>query len=424
MIFTINEKRYNIYIDGDVYIMMSKENEIKIFSLMAGIEEPWVLEKVEVDENKDLHMYVKYKRGEKFKCNQCQELCQVHDTIDKTWRHLNCFEHKTYIHCKVPRIKCEKHGVHLVEVPWAKANTGFTLLFEEFVMQLAKKMSILSISKLLNESNGRLWRIVHRYANEYVENLEFSKVTKIGLDETSRKGHEYITVFIDLDTSRVLYIADGKKASTIEEFKQFFIQHNGNPEKVTDITCDMSMGFTTGIKKAFKNSKIIYDKFHVMKVINEALDKVRKSEVSEQPILKRTRYLWLKNQNNLKEEQQENIERMSKMNLKTGKAYRLKLAFQDIYNMNYSIQIAEGEFKEWIQWAIRSKLPEFKSAAKTIGSKLSGILNYFENKLTNAVLEGTNSMIQSIKSRARGYKKIENFKAMIYLMNSEHGIVG
>lgn len=403
---------------------MNQEKEIKIFSLMAGIEAPWLLEKVEVDENKDLHMYVKYKRGERFKCNQCQELCPVHDTIDKTWRHLNCFEHKTYIHCKVPRVKCEKHGVHLVEVPWAKANTGFTLLFEAFVMQLAKKMSILSISQLLDESNGRLWRIVHRYAKEYVENLEFSKVTKIGLDGTSRKGHEYITVFIDLDTSRVLYIADGKKATTIEEFKEFFKEHNGIPEYVTYITCDMNMGFTTGIKKAFKNSKITYDKFHVMKVINEAVDKVRKAEISEQPILKQSRYVWLKNKSNLKEEQKQKLQKMSKMNLKTGKAYRLKLAFQDIYNMNYSKKIAEGEFKEWIQWVARSKLPEFKSVAKTIGSKLVGILNYFEGKLTNAVLEGTNSMIQSIKSRARGYKKIENFKAMIYLMNSEHGIVG
>lgn len=403
---------------------MNRENEIKIFSLMAGIEPPWTLEKVEVDENKDLHMYVKYKRGEKFKCNQCQELCPIHDTIEKTWRHLNCFEHKTYIHCKVPRIKCEKHGVHLVEVPWAKANTGFTLLFEEFVMQLAKKMPILSISRLLDESNGRLWRIVHGYAKEYVENLEFSKVTKIGLDETSRKGHEYITVFIDLDTSKVMYIADGKKSTTIEEFKEFFKAHKGKAENITDITCDMSMGFTTGIKKAFKNSKITYDKFHVMKVVNEALDKVRKTEVSEQPILKQTRYIWLKNRSNLKEHQKENIQKMSKMNLKTGKAYRLKLAFQEIYNMNYTKEIAEGEFKEWIQWAVRSKLPQFKSAAKTIGSKLIGILNYFDNKLTNAVLEGTNSMIQSIKSRARGYKKMENFKAMIYLMNSEHGIVG
>lgn len=295
---------------------MNKENEIKIFSLMAGIEKPWILEKVEVDENKDLNMYVKYKRGNKFKCNQCTELCPVYDTIEKTWRHLNCFEHKTFIHCKVPRIKCEKHGVHLVDVPWASRNSGFTLLFEEFVMQLAEKMSILAISKLLDESNGRLWRIVHRYANKYVESLNLSNVTKIGLDETSRKGHEYITVFIDIDTSRIIYIADGKKASTIKEFKNFFEAHNGNISKVTDVICDMNMGFTTEIKKTFKK------------------------------------------------------------------------------------------------------------AAKTIGNKLEGILNYFENRLTNAVLEGTNSMIQSIKSRARGYKKIENFKAMIYLMNSEHGIVG
>lgn len=103
---------------------------------------------------------------------------------------------------------------------WVKANMGFTLLSEELVMQLARKMSIRSIAKLLDESNGRLWRLVHRYAKEYVEHLEFLKVTKIGLDETSRKGHEYITVFIDLDTSRVLYIADGKKATTIEEFRK------------------------------------------------------------------------------------------------------------------------------------------------------------------------------------------------------------
>lgn len=403
---------------------MNKENEIRIFSLMAGIEEPWILEKVEVDENRDLHMYVKYKRGSKFECTKCTELCSVHDTVEKTWRHLNCFEHKTFIHCKVPRIECREHGVHLIDVPWANQNSGFTLLFEEFVMQLAKKMPILAISKLLDESNGRLWRIVHRYAKEYVQNLELSKVTKIGLDETSRKGHEYITVFIDLDTSRIIYIADGKKSSTIKEFQEFFKKHNGEIENITDITCDMNMGFTTEIKKTFKRAKITYDKFHVMKVINEALDKVRKSEVSEQPMLKKTKYIWLKNKRKLSLKQEERLEKMSKMNLKTGRAYRLKIAFQDIYSMNYSKDIAEIELKEWMQWAVRSKLEEFKKAAKTIGNKLEGILNYFENRLTNAVLEGTNSMIQSIKSRARGYKKMENFKAMIYLMNSEHGIVG
>ena len=403
---------------------MNIEDNIKIFSLMAGIEKPWILEKVQLDEEKDLHMYIRFQKGTKFNCKSCNNKCSVYDTVEKTWRHLNCFEHKTYIHCKVPRINCDKHGVHLVEVPWAKQGSSFTILLEEFIMQLAKKMPIHSISKLLDESDGKLWRIVHRYAKEYIENLDFAKVTKIGLDETSRKGHDYITVFIDLDTSRVIYIADGKKSTTIDEFKKFFEEHNGDPQRITDVTCDMSMGFTSGIKKAFKNCKITYDKFHVMKLINEAVEKVRKSELAEQPMLKKTKYLWLKNKNNLKDNQRENVEKMSKMNLKTGKAYRMKLAFQDIYNTSYTPKIARGEIDEWLQWAIRCKLPEIKAVAKTIALKIERIINYFESKLTNAVLEGTNSLIQSIKSRARGYKLTENFKAMIYLMNSEHCIVG
>ena len=403
---------------------MTNENEIKIISLMAGIREPWILEKAEVDENMDLHMYVGYKRGTKFQCSQCGELCDIYDSKVKTWRHLNCFEHKAFIHCKVPRTKCKEHGVHLVNVPWAKANSGFTLLFEQYVMKLAKKMPILAISKLLEENCGRLWRIVHRYADEYLKSLEFSNVTKIGLDETSRKGHEYITVFIDLDTSRVIYIATGKKSSNIDEFREFFVSHNGKAENITDITCDMSMGFISGIKKAFRNAKITFDKFHVVKLVNEALDQVRKKETSNEKVLKGTRYMWLKNSDKLTKEQHKKLIRMSKMNLRTGKAYRLKIAFQDIYSMSYTKEIAKGEFMEWIQWAVRSNIPEFKKVAKTIGMKLEGILNYFENKLTNAVLEGTNSLIQSIKSRARGFKTLENFKAMIYLMNSDHCIVG
>lgn len=403
---------------------MKKGIDINTMSLMLGITKPWILYKAEIDENMDLHVYVKFERGSKFTCAECEKMCPVYDTKEKTWRHLNCFEHKTFIHCKVPRIKCDKHGVHMVDVPWANGSTGFTILFENFVMQLAQKMPVLAISKLLGENNGRLWRIIHRYADEYVEKIDCSNVTKIGLDETSRKGHDYITVFIDLDTSRVIYIADGKKKSNIDEFKKFFESHNGKAENITDVTCDMSMGFISGIKRAFPNSKITFDKFHVIKLVNEAVDNVRRKEVAEQPILKQSRYVWIKNKSNLNEKQNEKFIKMSKMNLKTGKAYRLKIAFQDIYNTNYSRDFAEMEFKEWIQWAIRSKLPEFKSVAKTIGMKMEGILNYFESKLTNAVLEGTNSMIQSIKSRARGFKTLENFKAMIYLMNSEHCIVG
>lgn len=285
-------------------------------------------------------------------------------------------------------------------------------------------MSVLSITKILNETYGKIWRIIRKYADEYIENIDCSNVTQIGLDETSRKGHDYITVFIDLKTSRVIYIAEVKNSGTIEEFKNFFEEHGGNTEKITDVTCDMSMGFTSGIKSTFPNCKIIYDKFHVMKLINEALDNVRKKELSENKELKGIRYIWLKNRENLTIKQEKEFKKLSKMNLKTGIAYRLKVAMQEIYSLRYTVEMAIEEIDEWISWALRSKLEDFKKVAKTIKSKMRGICNYFDNRLTNAVLEGTNSMIQNIKSRARGYKNVENFKTMIYLMNSENRVVG
>lgn len=401
-----------------------ENKNLELFTLALGIKDPWKITKIELDDKLDLHIHINFKKGTKFSCKTCNKKCEVHDTKIKTWRHLNFFEHKTFIHARVPRVKCDEHKVHLLDVPWSNGHTGFTLLFEQLVMNLAKKMCISAVSKMIDEKYGKIWRIIKKYACMYIENIDCSNVTQFGLDETSIKGHNYITVFIDLKTSRVVYIANGKCSDNIEKFKDFFIKHGGDPNKVTDVTSDMSMGFTKGIKKAFPNSRIVYDKFHVIKIINEALDDVRKDESKKNKELKNSKYIWLKNKNNLTFKQSDKLTRLSKMNLKTGIAYRLKIAIQDIYSLNYSPEIAIGEFDEWISWALKSKLEPFKEAAKTIKSKMRGITNYFYSKLTNAVLEGTNSMIQTLKSRGRGYKNLENFKAMIYLMNSENRVVG
>jgi len=398
-------------------------DNIELFTMALNIEEPFRIEKIDFNDKKELHIYIGYSRGSKFKCKECGKECNLHDTKEKVWRHLNFFEHKSFIHCKLPRIKCEKHGVHTVDVSWANSNTGFTLLFEELVVKLARKMSILAISKILQESNGRLWRIVKKYADKYMESLDFTNVRRIGLDETSQKGHKYITVFMDLDTSKIIYIAEGKKESTIEEFAKVFVEHKGKLENIEAITCDMYMGFSSGMKKIFKNAKIIYDKFHVIKLVNEAVDDVRRSEVKEEYELKKGKYCLLKNEKNLTKKQKVKLKKLCQMNLKTVKAYRLKLAIQDIYNMHYTPKMAKIEIEEWISWVLRAKIEPMKAIARTIASKLTGILNYFEFRITNAVLEGTNSMIQSLKSNARGYKKFENFKSMIYLMNSSYGII-
>ena len=392
----------------------------ELFSLALNIENPWRIDKIQFDQEKEeLNIYVGYMRSSKFLCPKCGKECKLHDTKEKVWRHLNFFQYKTYIHCKLPRTNCEDDGVLLAQAPWSTDNTGFTMLFEEYVLRLAQKMPILSISKLLKESNGKIWRIVKKYTDKYIETLDFSNTRIIGIDETSVKGHNYITLFMDMETSKVMYIAEGKKSSTIYEFKNFFEEHKGKVENIEVFTCDMSLGFTSGIKEIFKEAKIVYDKFHVVKEVNIAVDEVRKKEVEDEKELKKSKYIWLKNPENLKEYQKEKLIKMSKMNLKTAKAYRLKLAFQEIYNKNITKEMAHNEIKEWLNWAIHSKLDSMKKVARMVGQKINGILNYFEYRVTNAVLEGTNSMIQNLKSRAKGYKVIENFKAMIYLMNSK-----
>ena len=392
----------------------------ELFSLALNIENPWRIDKIQFDQEKEeLNIYVGYMRSSKFLCPKCGKECKLHDTKEKVWRHLSFFQYKTYIHCKLPRTNCEDDGVLLAQAPWSTDNTGFTMLFEEYVLRLAQKMPILSISKLLKESNGKIWRIVKKYTDKYIETLDLSNTRIIGMDETSVKGHNYITLFMDMETSKVMYIAEGKKSSTIYEFKNFFEEHKGKVENIEVFTCDMSLGFTSGIKEIFKEAKIVYDKFHVVKEVNIAVDEVRKKEVEDEKELKKSKYIWLKNPENLKEYQKEKLIKMSKMNLKTAKAYRLKLAFQEIYNKNITKEMAHNEIKEWLNWAIHSKLDSMKKVARMVGQKINGILNYFEYRVTNAVLEGTNSMIQNLKSRAKGYKVIENFKAMIYLMNSK-----
>ena len=140
------------------------------------------------------------------------------------------------------------------------------------------------------------------------KSLDFSDAVSNGLDETSSKrGHNYITLFVDLEKSEVLYAAEGKDSATIESFKETLENHNG----------DMSPAFIKGFNKYFPNADIAFDKFHVMKNINEAVDKVRREELKENELLKKTRYIWLKNPKNLTVKQQKQMQPLSKMNLKT-----------------------------------------------------------------------------------------------------------
>ena len=395
-----------------------------IFTAALNLSPPWQVDKIDFKTNEqnpmemELHIWLKYQEHSLFPCSAdgCGQLCKEHDHSERTWRHLNFFQYKTFIHANLPRVKCAEHGVHTIEVPWARGRSGFTLLFEALIVELAKHLPVAVIANMVDEYDTCLWRFIKKYTDDARKIDNQSEVSKIGMDETSVKGQHYVTVVVDLDTHRVLYVTEGKDSSTIARFVDDFKTHGGNPENIKIVTCDMALGFLKGIRENFENSATIVDKFHVIKHANDSVDKVRKNESKTNALLKKTKYLWLKNDENLSENQRLQKESLMKHHLKTARAYSMRVELQDIYETSSTRIEAENRLQKLCSWMMHSRLPEMKKFCGTIKDHWNEILNYFENQYTNAILEGMNSIIQNIKRRARGFRTIEYFETMIYLV--------
>jgi transposase len=306
-------------------------------------------------------------------------------------------------------------GVKQVKVPWARKCSGFTLLMDSLIVLMAQHMTVTAIAEMIDEHDTRIWRVLEHYVTEARSNEDFSKVKSVGVDETSRaKGHKYVSVFIDLDKSKVVHVCEGKDASTIESFKTDLEQHKGSCENINNFCCDMSPAFISGIEHSFPQASITFDKFHVMKLMNEAIDKVRREEQSHNVLLKKTRYVWLKNPENLTIKQNETFGSLKDLRLKTMRAYNIKLALRDFWNYKNPLS-AEDYLKHWYFWATHSRLNPVIDCAKTIKQHWNGIANYIKTKIDNGILEGTNSLIQAAKDSARGFRSTKNFIITIYL---------
>ena len=214
--------------------------------------------------------------------------------------------------------------------------------------------------------------------------------------------------------SKVLFATPGKGAETVEAFKEDLEAHGGKAEAIQDACCDMSPAFISGIENTFENAEITFDKFHVVKILNAAVDDVRRQEQKERPELKKTRWVWLKNEINQTDKEYEIFESLKNMNWKTIRATHIKINFQELYAQPQ--EAAEEFLKKWYFWATHSRIPQIIGAAKTIKRHWAGVLRWFESRMTNGLLEGLNSLIQAAKARARGYRSTNNLITMIYII--------
>jgi transposase len=393
-------------------------NELTLFTMALGLAKPWQVVEIKFSKEEGrLDLRIDFPKGAKFACPSCQEAsCEVHDTQERTWRHLNFFQYETLLHARVPRVDCGRCGVHQVEVPWARPGSGFTLLFEMLVLQLSREMSVAGVAEVTSEHANRIWRILSHYVEKARLAVDLSGFRKLGIDEFSlRKGHVYMTSFSDLEGARVIFLGEGRKKGVIREFVEDLRKREISPSRIDVVCCDMWDPYLNGLGKHISQAAIVFDRFHVMVQINQAIERVRREEQQANAALKKTRYIWLKNPKNLTEKQAVQLGQLKGLDLKTARAYHIKLALARFWEIADPTE-ALAYLKQWYFWATHSRLSAVIKAARTIKRYWHGVVSYLNEQITNGVVEGLNSKIKTAMKRAYGLKHVGYLRTIVYLV--------
>lgn len=389
----------------------------ELFKTALGLQPPWEVASLDFDLSKRrLDIRVGFQKGSFFPCPICRKQSKAHDTEERTWRHLDFFQHAAYLTARVPRCNCDEHGIKTVDVPWARKGSGFTLMFEGLIMILVREMTVNAVARLVGEHDTRVWRVLDHHVEEARAKQDFSKVKTIAIDEKSyRRGHRYVTFVMDLELRRLLFGTVGRDGDTLAAFVEDLKTHGGQAEQIQDVCSDLSPAFIKGIREYLPKADITFDRFHLMKLMNEALDAVRREESSSAPGLKKTRYHWLKNPGDLTHSQKVRIQELKAMNLQTVEAYQMKLLFQDFFEQT-NTRAATLFLADWCTLAYASQIKPLIKLADTLRSHSKGILNWWRSQISNGLIEGMNSLVQAAIAKARGYRNPKNLITIAYLI--------
>ena len=403
-----------------------------VLALGLGISPPWKLvgQRLDTDKRpKELRIELTAERGALFACPDCGRACKAHDFAEFTWRHLNFFQHHCTITAKVPRTVCPDHGVKRIQVPWAREGSRFTLLFEQAAVMLAREMPVLAAARIIGITDQRLWRIIGHYVGQAVARLDLGRLKALGLDETaSKRGHNYVTVFIDLDAKQkpVVFVTPGKGKQTLATFKVFLEQHGGKPGRIAEVVCDMSPAFLAAIGETFEQANVTVDWFHVVQLFTKAVDQVRKAEAKHNTMPKTLRWAVLKAADGkLTSKQAAALAELEATDLFTATAWRIKEKLRWIRNAE-TVQAARWRITSFIRHARQgiadqAILEPVKKVLETFETHLNRILQRWTSTHTNARLEGLNGLFQAARARARGYRNTATFMTMIYLIAAPLG---
>jgi len=395
--------------------------DTELYRRLLGLEAPWAVERVALElKEQRVDVHAVHQEGVQWACPECGTLLPIYDhSEERSWRHLDSMQFKTFLHARVPRVQCAEHGVKQVRVAWSEARSRFTAMFEQFAIDVLLRTDVSGARKILRISWDEAWHIQERAVARGLAAKKSRIHPHLGVDEKSfRKGHNYVTLVCDLDEGTVEHVARERTTESLESYFRGVSQEQ--LVGIQAITVDMWDAFIKAIRLHVPEwqKKLVYDRYHVMKNVNHAVDLVRRKEhrqlVAEgDETLARTRYWWLYAKENLPAIHRKPFRELRDSTLRTARAWALKESLRELWGCK-TRGIAERFWKRWFAWAARSQLKPMIYAARTVKAHLEGILTYFAHRKTNAVLEGVNSKIQTVKKRAYGFRNIDNFKTAIF----------
>lgn len=377
-----------------------------------------VVQSVEKTEG-ELTVWLDLHRGWRLPCGVCGSLGRVRDRLrPRSWKHVPLWGMPTTLVYAPARVSCARCGKVKVEaIPWSE---GKSRLSKGLIWLLASWCKLLPW-KQVAELFGVHWNTVAAAVRQAVAyglaHRDMGTVLHIGIDEVSRrKGHVYVTNVYDLEEKRLLWSGEGRSQDTL---RAFFEEHGEALEqRVKGVCCDMWQPYIDMVKQHLPNATLVFDRFHIMQQLMQAVDAVRRDEARElkasnPELLKRTRYLWLKNPENLTEKERARLGYLEKLNLRCNRAYLLKESFRELWT--YATKgWAKRFLKKWFWWATHSRLQPMRDFAWTVRRHEDDILNYFEMPITNGAVEGMNNKAKVVSHRCYGFRTANTYITALY----------
>lgn len=391
----------------------------ELYARILGIQLPWRVRDVELHlEAGEVHVVVAADRAA-LRCPQCGAVCPGYDRRERRWRHLDTCQYQTMLIAEVPRVACATHGVVQVAVPWAVPASRFTALFEALVIDWLQEASLSAVARQLGLSWDAVDGIMGRAVARGLARRAAAAPRRIGVDETSfQKRHEYVTVVSDVERGVVLHVADAHREMSLAEFYEAL-----GPAGCAglELVClDMWRPYIAATRRyvPHADAKIAFDKFHVARLLTEAVDRVRRQEhrllrARGDTRLAGTKYWWLANAARMDAQRWHAFRSVRESTLKTARAWAIKELAMTLWDYVRRGWAAKA-WKAWLAWALRCRLGPMRTVAETIRKYLWGILNAIVARATNALGENLNGRIQTLKRRACGYRNRTRFRHAIY----------